>query len=413
MPFSDLVQSMSSLWWIVLPPLLFTFFKTFWMIYVQNEYLNKVSWILLEIKIPREVVKTPKSAEQIFVGIQGAETKGNLVDRMIRGRVQEWFNFEIVGKDGYVYFYVHTQAQFRNLIEANVYAQYSEAEINESEDYTQGFEVDRIGKDFDMWGTELSLTKPDPYPIRTYSYFDYDPATDVERAIDPLSSLTEVMSSLKPGEQIWFQLLVRPVDDTWKKRGEELVQKLMNRKPKAKASILGLIAGFLGAFINALSAPPAPAVKSDSKEEKTTLMHLTPGEQEAIKAIDNNISKLGFASKIRWIYLARKDVFTKPRVAAIFGSIKQFNSLNLNGFKPDNRTKTKIDYLMIKKREMYRKRWLLDSYKKRRFPENTYVLNTEELATVYHFPGTSVLTPTLPRVEAKRGTPPPTLPFIE
>lgn len=399
-----------------MPPLLFIFFKTFWMIYAQNQYLNKISWVLLEVKIPKEVVKTPKSAEQIFVGVQGTETKGNLIDQMLKGRVQEWFSFEIVGIDGFVFFYIYTQIQFRNLIEANVYAQYPDAEINEVEDYAKEFELDRLGKDFDLWGTDLSLVKPDPYPIRTYTYFDYDPATDVERAIDPLASLTEVMSGLKPGEQIWFQTLIKPVDDTWRKQGEELVQKLMNRKPKAKnsilGSVLGTLTGFLGELVSALSAPPAPS-KGESKEEKTSLLHLSPGEQEAVKAVENNISKLGFASKIRFIYIAKKEVFTRSRISSIFGAIKQFNSLNLNGFKPDNRTKTKIDYLMIKQREMYRKRWLLEGYKKRMFPANTYVLNTEELATVYHFPGTAVTTPTMPRIEAKKGTPPPTLPTID
>lgn len=412
MPFSDLLKLMLSLWWIVLPPLLYVFFKTFWMMYANTMFLSSIKWVLLEIKIPREVVKTPKSAEQIFVGIQGTQTAGNLIDRIIKGRVQEWFSFEIVGRDGFVYFYVHTQVQFKNLIEANIYAQYSEAEITEAQDYAADFNVEGLGKDFDLWGTELSLIKQDAYPIRTYSYFDYDPATDVERAIDPLSSLTEIMSSLKPGEQVWFQVLVMPVDDSWKKGGEALVQTLMGRKAKARGSILGSLASAFGYFLQALSAPPQ-AAKSDGKEEKTSLLHLSPGEQEVVKSIENNISKLGFATRIRFVYIAKKDVFTKPRVSAIFGAIKQFNSLNLNGFKPDNKTKTKIDYFMIQRRETYRKRIILHNYKNRNFTPNPFVLNTEELATVYHFPGVSVSAPTMPRVEAKRGTPPPTLPTVE
>lgn len=396
-----------------MPPLLFVFFKTFWMMYVQTQFVRSLKWVLLEIRIPKEVIKTPKAAEQIFVGLQGTQSGGNLIDKMIKGRVQEWFSFEIVGRDGFVFFYVHTQVQFRNLIEANIYAQYPEAEINEAQDYASEFTVDRIGKDFDLWGSELALAKPDAYPIRTYTYFDFDPSTEMEKAIDPLSSLTEIMSSLKPGEQIWFQVLVLPVDDTWKTKGEQLVQKLMGRKEKpAKPSIFSSMLSGIGYFIDALSAPPQPS-KSETKEDSASLLRLSPGEQEVVRAVENNISKLGFATRIRWIYIAKKDVFTKPRVSAVWGAIKQFNSLNLNSFKPDNKTKTKIDYIMIQRREMYRKRFILNNYKFRSFTANPFILNTEELASVYHFPGTAVLTPTLPRIEAKRGTPPPTLPTLD
>jgi len=413
MPFSDLIQLMLSVWWIVLPPLLFIFFKTFWKWYIIGQYLKKVKWVLLEIKIPREVIKTPKSAEQIFVGIQGTQSAGNLIDQLVRGRVQEWFSFEIVGKDGYVFFYINTQVHFRNLIEANVYAQYPEAEITEAQDYALGHTVDEVGKEIDLWGTEMMLAKPNPYPLRTYSYFDFDTATEVEQAIDPLGSLTEIMSSLKPGEEIWFQILFMPLDDTWKASGEELVQKLMNRKKKdGKGSLLGSLVNMFGYFVQALNAPPETS-KSESKEEKATLLHLSPGEQEVVKGVENKISKLGFATKIRWVYIGKKEVFTKPRISAIFGALKQFNSLNLNSLKPDNRTRTKIDYLMIQKRELFRKRLLLYTYKSRSFPPNVFILNTEELATLYHFPGTAVSAPTLPRVEAKRGTPPPTLPTLD
>lgn len=412
MPLSDLIQLMLSVWWIVLPPMLFIFFKTFWKWYITDQYLKKLKWVLLEIKIPREVIKTPKSAEQIFVGIQGTQSAGNLIDQLVRGRVQEWFSFEIVSKNGYVFFYIYTQVHFRNLIEANVYTQYPEAEIIEAEDYTQSYSVNAIEKEIDLWGTEMMLAKPNPYPIRTYSYFDFDSATEVEKAIDPLGSLTEIMGSLKPGEEIWFQVLIMPLDDSWKASGEELVQKLMNRKTKGGGiSLFGSALNMFSYFVQALNAPPES--KIETKEEKSTLLHLSPGEQEVVKGVENKLSKLGFATKIRWMYIAKKEAFTKPRISAVFGSIKQFNSLNLNSLKPDNRTRTKIDYLMIRKRELYRKRLLLHTYKNRSFPPNTFILNTEELASVYHFPGTAVSTPTLSRVEAKRGTPPPTLPTME
>ena len=40
----------------------------------------------------------------------------------------------------------------------------------------------------------------------------------------------------------------------------------------------------------------------------------------------------------------------------------------------------------------------------------TYVLNTEELATIWHFPGQILKVPTLTRIESKEAAPPPNLP---
>ena len=42
-------------------------------------------------------------------------------------------------------------------------------------------------------------------------------------------------------------------------------------------------------------------------------------------------------------------------------------------------------------------------------PEKYFILNTEELATIFHLPGTEVRAPLFPRVEAKKGQPPPGL----
>ena len=58
----------------------------------------------------------------------------------------------------------------------------------------------------------------------------------------------------------------------------------------------------------------------------------------------------------------------------------------------------------------FRKRMIWDSYRLRRFPSKTSILNTEELATLYHPPISGVEAPRLARIEAKKGEPPAGLP---
>ena len=59
---------------------------------------------------------------------------------------------------------------------------------------------------------------------------------------------------------------------------------------------------------------------------------------------------------------------------------------------------------------------MFDAYVKRGafyapFTRKLFVLNTEELATIYHFPGSVAKTPTISRIESKKGEPPTALPI--
>ena len=81
------------------------------------------------------------------------------------------------------------------------------------------------------------------------------------------------------------------------------------------------------------------------------------------------------------------------------------------------KTITKIQWILRKRRLYIRKRRIFRYFQKRwppffPRPGGTYVLNTEELATLYHFPSRVVApAPTVPRVEAKKGEPPSELPI--
>ncbi len=98
----------------------------------------------------------------------------------------------------------------------------------------------------------------------------------------------------------------------------------------------------------------------------------------------------------------------------------QFSTQNLNGLKPWPKTITKVHTILtwfLDKRRVYlRKRRMFRNYILRLpplFPRpgGTFVLNIEELATIYHFP-TKIAgaVPFVPRVEVRKGEAPPGLP---
>jgi hypothetical protein len=101
-------------------------------------------------------------------------------------------------------------------------------------------------------------------------------------------------------------------------------------------------------------------------------------------------------------------------IVSMIGIMKQYNALNLNGFKPTKATS--VDYPPFKKYRMAKMRAvMIDAYRKRSYfympyEGSPFVLNTEELATIFHFPGRVAETPTFSRIEAKKGEPPSGLP---
>jgi len=136
---------------------------------------------------------------------------------------------------------------------------------------------------------------------------------------------------------------------------------------------------------------------------------------------------------VRLLYLARKDAYNPANIAGLFGVMKQYSSLNLNRFTtkdytdfdypwqyyiniPFYQTKSAIPFFSWKGLRQEYKKWnYFDAYVQRSwfFPpyeRKTYVLNTEELATIYHFPGQVAETPTFERIEARKSEPPPNLP---
>ena len=143
-------------------------------------------------------------------------------------------------------------------------------------------------------------------------------------------------------------------------------------------------------------------------------MELTPKQKKKIEVIEFKSSKLGFLCKIRVVYMAKKEVMNKAKVANGFvGYIKQFAALDLNNLKPDLKmTGTKVSYFNKGPRLIRKKNNITNNYMNRddwagRAP---FLLNTEELATLWHFPMEATANaPLIQKTPAKKYKPPANL----
>ena len=139
-------------------------------------------------------------------------------------------------------------------------------------------------------------------------------------------------------------------------------------------------------------------------------------EKDVLKALQTNMGKSMFRTRMRHLYIGRRETFSKPTgVSAFIGGIKQFNDFNLNSLVPDDMSKTYATYFMVEERTRFRQRRILRRYITRNTdPQSTrFLFSSEELATVFHIPDMAVLAPALTRVAAKRGSAPANLPLQE
>jgi len=388
-----------------------------WLSYKKQQYLLSLKWVLLEIKPPPDVQKSPKIAENIFSGLHAAYiTSVSWKQRFFEGNVQPWFSFEIVGNGGEIGFYARVPEGLRNLVEAQIFAQYGDAEIKIADDYVNLLPEYLPDDDYDMWGTELVFTKPDAYPIKTYPFFEEESGKDEFKRTDPLAPLAETMSSLEPGEHLWVQLLIRGTSDSWAKDAKAEVDKLMGKEPKIERDALGKAVDFIDKLL-----PGGTPAAEEKKKEEFSLMKLSGGQKFVLDQVEHKIAQLGFKSGYRFLYIARKDRFHGSHISAVTGYFKQFYLNNLNSFMPNKKTWTPSKGWFhwffpsdkgfgYKKEEFNRKWYLYQYYKKRAFVRQFVMLSVEELATLFHLPGIGVKAPAFPRVEAKKGQPPPGLP---
>lgn len=392
-------------WWIILPPALFTAFWELWTDYVRSGYLAKMSWTMMEINMPKEVFQTPKAIEGIFSALHSMSSPPDNIEKYWKGKIQDYLSLEIVGDAGKSHFYIRIPSALKGYASSQIYAQYPKAEIKEVPDYVTNVPLDIPNAQYELWGTEIILAKEDGYPIRTYVDFE---ETIEEKRLDPLASLMESFAQLKDGEQIWVQILAKPHSAGWEKDGQELINGLLGKKTAPKKTLPEKILGQIFDLIEmAIGGGQAP-----EKKEPTKISDLTPGKKEVIEAIEKNISKLGFDTTIRTLYIGKREIYNRANIAAILGFFKQFNTLNLNGFKPNSDVSPKVKYPFFRsQREFTRKRSVYMNYRFRAPGKKNFVFNTEELATIFHFPGTVVEASATPRIEAKKAEPPSNLPI--
>ncbi|MBI4598783.1 hypothetical protein HY734_01135 [Candidatus Uhrbacteria bacterium] len=386
----------------------------------QTAWQDSLKYVLLAIDAPRMTEQSPKAIENLFASLHGAYSGFTWKERWVQGRQQTRMSFEIVSIDGYIQFYIRCETKLRDIIEAGIYASYPEAQISEVEDYVNTVPSVYPHEEWNMWGSELVLKKPDYFPIRLWEDFEHQMTAELK---DPLAIVLEQIGRMKPGECFWIQILIRPCDQKWQDGGKEFIKKIYGVKTEVKKSSLeqGLIAlldipshvleqtigvGLLGM----LGAGPETAKPKD--DDMWRAFKLTAQEKAEVEAVAQKVGKIGLQAKVRMLYFGRKPVYAKGmRTGMVKGMLQQYQGMN--GFKLYGPQTPKDDYFWQAWSYGEKQSRITKAYKKRSFSVGSEpgILNAEELATLYHFPPINIKAPLVKKTEARRAEPPVGLPI--
>lgn len=371
MEFIGFIFSFLLQWYVWLPIVLVLAYLT-WKNNRKAAVIAHMESVLLILEIPKTNDKKELAAEQMFASLHGIlrdrdELKEN-------GGVQEHLSFEFASVNGQIRFYVWVPKTLRSFVEGQIYSQYPTVQIRQAdEDY-----VAHEGEHSVIYTTDITLTEPDFLPIKSFQSFE----------VDPLAGITGTLAKLEAtGEEIWVQMLARPIADDWHKQTSNWVSGVRN----GKSSTLKTGLSWVPQLLEALWKPP------EAGSSTTVAKELSDRDKTRISEAETKATKLGYEVKIRIAYLGDSTVNARQQMQAIVGTFKQFNSTNLNGFKASNASFAKESLI---------------PYRQRTFGSGSYILNIEELASVYHLPHTSVETPNIVWATSKTAEPPAKLPII-
>ena len=264
-----------------------------------------------------------------------------------KSSVQPTISFEIVARIEDIRFYIWAPRHLKDMIEKQVHGGYPDAEIIEVQEYNLFKEKGSVAYE------SLQLGGQNYFPLKTFK----------ELPTDPMATLTSAMAKMGEGEAAAIQILISPASDDWQKAGASFVTETKKQEAdpeKAKFSV--------------------PAKKLEAVEEK--------------------IGKPGFETTIRIVVVSNNEASASVHLENIKSAFAQFSG----------------EFNSLKGRKIRREASFMEDFLYRYQPmfyfmnSRPSILNSEELASLYHYPNNQITTPHIYWVYAKTAPAPAKIP---
>ena len=314
--------------------------------------------------------------ETIFASLASQKAQRGII-HWFKGR-NDNFSFEIVIHNNLINFYVSVPIKMKSFIEQQINAQYPFAHIEEITDYNIFYEKSSI------IGSYLTAENNPSFPFKTYKKMDSDPMSAV---LNVLARIHENNSSAS------IQFVLRSAHKKWRKKGIHIVREVKKGK-KFEDVTSNHFFKDLFKFVGTGIGEQISTTKDKSLDNKYQVSGM---EEEMMKGIEEKLSKGGMDVTVRIISSSDIEEMAKLNLDNIIGAFGQYNL-----YRYGNSFKAKIPR---------KQKNIISDFIHRAFNEKKQILlNTEEMAGLWHLPLHSTETPNIHWLGARKAPPPPNLP---
>jgi len=351
----DAILLLAPLW---LPVALLALAIPLWFTFVRSQYVSSIPYTTIELKPGPETSRSAHAMELVFYALYYRNTISR-ISAFFLGQVRLPWSFEMYAHAGSVRFFVYLPTTHRAAVEARIRAEYPDVDIDEARDYSRELSFDPFSMRLDM--REYTLSKPDPYPLKTYPAY--------ENAKEPrfmFNEFLEGLVSLGEQEHLFVSWIAMPHQRERRKWWQAPVDMLHQDAETEITKIVGT---------------------------HGNLHEIASNKQTIVAAIEKALQKPSFDCGVRALYIASRKDFDENRIQALDTLLDHFNDTELNGFvsyNPREQVGWPLSEMFIAA-PVLSMNYLMNLYRRRAFFHppyygRTFVLNTEELATVYHLP---------------------------
>lgn len=326
-------------------------------------------------KSQQQIQELIGAMETVFATIGGLKAQKGF-KAWLFGR-SDLFTFEIVAHGDKISFYVTVPAAMHAFVEEQIHAQYPDAQIDEVPDYNL-FSPTGV-----ILGSHLALRRPSYFPIKTYRKLDSD----------SMNALTNALSKVDGKDGVAIQYVCRSAPKTWRTEGLRIARAMQQGKKLAQAT-----GGKNLLFDVGKGLKDAAKTSSSSKDKKPEdAYRLSPLEEEMVKGLEEKASRAGLDVNIRVVVSAGSPDAAQRYLNDVLNAYGQFNIYEYgNGFQ---QVTPRFQSAIVR------------PFIFRTFDERVrIVLNSEEMATLFHFPLPTTETPKINWLLSRRALPPSNLP---
>ena len=346
--------------------------------------------LVLLVSVPKELSGEENQKKSIKDLLSPMENFLNNIGglKAQRGVQSQWLgrtdhlSFEIlINKDGIIRFYVVIPKYLRQFVEQQIHAQHPAAQIDLVDDYNI------FSTKCYIQSAYLKLKKQWIFPIKTY----------LQGESDGLNSILSSLSKIPQGDAAAIQIVAHSARSEWHRAGAKVASemqqgKTLNEVLKKEGK------GFGGMITETLKSFVSPSSDKEKTPEMNRPHQLSPMEQEIVKSLESKASKAGLDVNIRLVVVSKNPETAKSSLQNIIGTFAQYTGYQYaNGFQAvmTGASSEAIRHFIY--------RDFVDSKK--------FILNTEELTSLYHFPVATTEAPNINWLLAKRAPAPVDVPI--